>query len=235
MARFNRSLPLTALAVVIWLIATWPALAQTAPPSDSHHPQGGAPVQAAPPAASPQADAPPAPGGSSSPTMQGGDMPTMGMMHGMMMDMMQQHAMAMAMPGLEIADRIEGRIAFLRAELQVTDAQATAWNAFAQSLRDNAMQLNAKRSAMGRRSGGTPPTLPQRLDQQEDWFVARTEGIRSIKPALSNLYGVLSAEQRKTADQLLPPNLGLMPMGGMMMGMTSGGTPMGRAPASRQP
>ena len=210
---------LVALIAAVSLAATWPALGQTAPPSDPHHPPGGAPAQAAPQAAPSTSGAMPAPGhGASGMPMMGGDMPMMGGMHSMMMDMMQQHAMAMAMPGMDMADRVDGRIAFLRAELKITEAQAKLWNDFAQTLRDSAKKLGALRTGMGRRQGGPASTLPQRLDQQEQWYVARTEGIRSIKMALSHLYGALSDDQKKTADQLMAPHLGLMPMGGMAMG-----------------
>ena len=44
---------------------------------------------------------------------------------------------------------------------------------------------------------------------------------------LDNVYGALSDEQKKTADQLMTAHLGLMPMGGMPMG----GMPMGAGPA----
>ena len=210
---------LVALIAAASLAATSPALGQTTPPSDPHHPPGGAPAQTAPQSAPPTSGAMPAPGtGASGMSMHGGDMPMMGGMHSMMMDMMRQHAMAMAMPGMDMADRVDGRIAFLRAELKITEAQAKLWNDFAQTLRDSAKKLGALRAGMGTRPGAPASTLPQRLDQQEQWYVARTEGIRSIKMSLSHLYGALSDDQKKTADQLMAPHLGLMPMGGMAMG-----------------
>ena len=82
-------------------------------------------------------------------------------------------------------DDIEGRIAFLRAELKITDAQMSAWNAFADALRANAKKLGEVRAAMMSRSGSGQQllTLADRLDVQEQWLVARLEGIRAIKPA----------------------------------------------------
>lgn len=61
------------------------------------------------------------------PMMQGGTMP---MMRGM-----QQNGM---MPMMGMADHVEGRIAFLKAELKITDAQLPQWNTFADALRSNA-------------------------------------------------------------------------------------------------
>jgi hypothetical protein len=50
-------------------------------------------------------------------------------------------------------DDIEGRIAFLRAELKITDAQMSAWNTFADALRANAKKLGEVRAAMMSGSG----------------------------------------------------------------------------------
>ena len=45
----------------------------------------------------------------------------------------------MGMMGM--ADHIEGRIAFLREELKITEAQMPQWNTFAEALRANARQM----------------------------------------------------------------------------------------------
>jgi hypothetical protein len=116
-------------------------------------------------------------------------------------------------------DHIEGWIAFLRAELKITDAQTGAWNAFADALQANAKRLGEVRASMMSRSGAArqrPPTLADRLELQEQWLVARLEGIRAIKPAFVNLFGTFSDEQKKTANELLAPHMGMM---GMMAGM----------------
>ena len=66
------------------------------------------------------------------------------MMQGMMAQMpMMQMMKAMqgqdAMGGLDLTERVEGRIAFLKAELAITDKQAATWNAFADALRASAL------------------------------------------------------------------------------------------------
>jgi hypothetical protein len=48
----------------------------------------------------------------------------------------------MGMMGM--ADHIEGRIAFLKAELKITDTQLTQWNEFADVLRANARNTTAE-------------------------------------------------------------------------------------------
>lgn len=120
-------------------------------------------------------------------------------------------------------DHVEGRIAFLRAELKITDAQAGAWDAFAAALRANAKALAAAREPMMSQmkmgqagmGAGQPQapmhvqSLAQRLDAQERWQTARLESTRAIKTAYTKLNDVLSPDQKKAADELLPPNMGM--------------------------
>jgi len=149
--------------------------------------------------------------------MMGGDMPMMNMMAMMrMMEMMR--------PGMTAIDRIEGRIAFLRAELNITEAQASAWNAFADAMRTNAKKLaEVRASMMAWPDAGQQQalTVAERLDQQERWLVARLEGTRALKSAVTNLYGTLSEDQKKTANELLAPQMG-MGMMAMMPGQGAG-------------
>lgn len=224
------------MATALMLAATTAAACAQAPAAhDAHHPpQTAAPAQPAP--------AQPGMGG-----QQGmmGDMPMMRMMHDMMRDMPMMNMMRMMRtmgmmgPGTAgIIDRVEGRIAFLRAELKVTDAQASAWNAFADALRSNAQKLGQVRASMMPQPGAAQPqapTLAERLDLQERWLLARLEGTRAIKSAFTSLYGTLSDEQKKTADELLAPHMGMMRMMGMMRGqMQPGAMQPGQAPQPRQ-
>ena len=68
-------------------------------------------------------------------------------------------------------------------------------------------------------AGTAPQSLVDRLTLQEKWLAARLEGTRAMKSALTNLAGTLSDDQKKTADQLLAPHMG---MNAMMNGMQSG-------------
>ena len=102
-----------------------------------------------------------------------GDMPTANMMQ--MMGMMGQSGGGM--DGMATIDHVEGRIAFLRAELKITDAQATAWNAFADALRANAKSLGEVRASMMSRMGTAQPCLVDRLALQEKWLATRLEGL----------------------------------------------------------
>jgi hypothetical protein len=158
--------------------------------------------------------------------MMGGDMPMMNMMATMRM-------MKMMGPGMAAIDRIEGRIAFLRAELNITEAQASAWNAFAETMRANAKKLGEVRASMMPQPDAgqqQAPTIVQRLDQQERWLIARLEGTRALKSAVTTLYGTLSEDQKKTASELLAPQMGM----GMMAMMPEQG-PAQMPPRQMQP
>jgi LTXXQ motif family protein len=168
-----------------------------APTNDPHHPPA-----AASPAPAPTQPTPPA---------QAGTNPQRGMMGGMpMMNMMRM--MGAGSAGMATIDRVEGRIAFLRAELNITETQATAWNAFADALRANAKKLGEVRASMMSQPAAEQqqgPTLTTRLDAQERWLVARLEGTRAMKAAFSPLYASFSDDQKKAADELLGPHMGM--------------------------
>jgi hypothetical protein len=64
-----------------------------------------------------------------------------------------------------------------------------------------------------------PLSLAERLELQEQWLTARLEVIRAIKPAFVNLYSTFSDDQKKAANELLAPHMGMM---GMIAGMQPG-------------
>jgi hypothetical protein len=194
-------------ASALALIGTWQLSAPAQSAEDPHHPTPEA-AQASP-------QTPPA----TPPGMAG----QLGMMSGPMMNMMSMMNMMQMMgggyaPGMGMIDHVEGRISFLRTELKITDAQAGVWNNFATALRANAQTLGTARGAMmgqmrtGQQQG---QTLAERLDAQERWFAARLDGTRAIKAAFTKLYEALSQDQKKAADELLAPHMGMR----MMMGV----------------
>lgn len=155
---------------------------------------------------------------------QAAGMPMMNMMAGMMKMMGggQMGKGGMDMAGMGMTERVEGRIAFLHAELQITDAQVKLWDAYADALRDNAKRL--KDSGGGMMAGMQGSGLLGQLDAQEKVFSARLEGIKAMKASLTPLYEALTEDQRKAADELLAPHMGLMGKGMMQGGMMQGGS-----------
>jgi hypothetical protein len=188
-----------------------PAWAQA--PAEHDHSHAGNAEKSAP--------ANPAPGPATAAPQ--GNMPMMNDMKNMMSSMSAMHSMGMmqmmgmmgrGMDGMASIDRIEGRIAFLRAELKITDAQADAWNGFADALRTNARKLAEVRATMTPKPGDGQPAsaLSARLDQQEQWLTARLDGTRAMKSTFAKLDEALSDDQKKTANDLLAPHMGMEAM-----------------------
>jgi len=150
------------------------------------------------------------------------------MMAGMMVQMpMMQMMKAMqgqdTMGGLDLTERVEGRIAFLKAELAITDKQADTWNAFADALRAYSAAL---KSAQPAGMDTMVPDLVARLDQSEMHLSVELDGVRGLKASLAPLMTVLSADQQTTAAELLPVQMGLGVAGQPMQGMAAMGGAM---------
>ncbi len=195
---------LTATGILLFGLAG-PGFAQAPAPGgttpDPHHP------------ATPQPAPPPAQRGAPAPGMMG---PGGGMMGGDMGRMMQQMMQGrMAASAMQPFRRIEGRLAYLRAELGITDAQAQPWNAFADAVRAQAERLRqATQQAMTSAPG--PGPAPQQMERRIALLSAHLEAMRAVSAAAAPLYAALSEEQRRTADELMADHFRGMRMG---MGM----------------
>ena len=99
-------------------------------------------------------------------------------------------------------ERVEGRLAFMKAELKITDAQTTAWNSFADAVRAAAKQHNERMKAI-LAGDERSKALPDRVEAQEQFMSARLEQIKLIKASLKSLYAVLSDDQKKEADDMV--------------------------------
>jgi hypothetical protein len=175
-------------------LAQAPAPAGAAP--DPHHPETPAgTLQPAPPPAQRAAPGPgmPGPGGG----MMGGDMARM--MQPMMQQMMQGRMAAAAMQPFR---RVEGQLAYFRAELRITDAQVPQWNAFADVVRAQAEKLRqAMQQAMG--AAPAPGPAPQQMERRIALLATHLDAMRAVATATTPLYAALSEEQRRTADELM--------------------------------
>lgn len=115
------------------------------------------------------------------------------------------------------AGHVEGRIAFLKTELKITDAQLPLWNAVAGALRDDAKSMATMPGGMMMGSMGKTATLPERLAAREKAIAARLDSARKLTAAVASLSAALTDEQKKVADELTAD------MGhGMMMGGEAG-------------
>jgi hypothetical protein len=133
-----------------------------------------------------------------------------GMQPGGMMPMMERMMEGGAMPMMGMAEHVEGRLAFIKAELKITDAQQPQWNAFADAVRANAQAMkDVALPMMGQET--QPKTLPERLAQHEKMVSLHLVSLQRLKSAVDPLYAALSDEQKKTADTLVRP-MGMMGM-----------------------
>ncbi|OYY91830.1 MAG: hypothetical protein B7Y45_02410 [Sphingomonas sp. 28-66-16] len=180
-----------ALALLALTASVTVAHAQTAAP---HHPSSPVPN---PQAGMPMPDAT-APG--SQPRTMGGDM---GCMMATMRPMMPERG-GMEMP----FEHMEGRVAYLKAELQITDAQLRPWNTFADMMRANAIAMKAMHDGMMK--DGMPSTTPERMAAQHKMMSARIGILERSEANTRALYASLSEEQRKAFDQMMVDYLGMM-------------------------
>jgi hypothetical protein len=188
--------PLRTILLVTAMALLWaaPVLAD-----DAHHPPAATPPASGAPAS--PAARPATPGMGMGMMGQGGMME-----HGMMgkgaagqpggMSMMSMMGMSEA----GRLERVQGHLAFLEAELKVTNAQRPLWSAFAQAVKTNAEKHNGMMAMTLKPDTG----LPDRLAHQEHALATRLEGVRAIRTALTPLYAALDAEQKKSFAQLLP-------------------------------
>ena len=98
--------------------------------------------------------------------------------------------------------RLEGEIAFLRARLTITAAQAPAWEAFAGALREQ-QAARAEARLAPRELVAEPLNFPERLQRRQAALNNGSERLNSFIDVLTPLYAALSVEQRLIADRYL--------------------------------
>ncbi len=109
-----------------------------------------------------------------------------------------------------MTSHIEGRLAYLKAELKITNAQASLWDAYATAARQNAQAMAAHCTTMMGQSGGAALSLPDRLDQHEKLMAAQLDALRAVNKALKPLYAALNETQKQSANQLFWGPMGMM-------------------------
>jgi hypothetical protein len=139
-------------------------------------------------------------------TMMGPGMMGPGMMgHGdwapWMMGSGRHHGMMMA-PGM-IQAFAEGKLAFLKSLLGITEAQSGPWNAFAEVVRVQAKSMAESQQKRMPTPGQPEVTLPQWVELHLQMMEEHLAAMKKIKPALDALYQALTPEQRQKADQLI--------------------------------
>lgn len=93
-------------------------------------------------------------------------------------------------------EHIEGKLAFLKAELQITAAQESAWTGFADAMRKAVAIKTTAREGRG-------ATLPERMDDQTRALEGRLAVLQAKQAAIQKLYTQLDAKQKTLADDLI--------------------------------
>jgi LTXXQ motif family protein len=104
------------------------------------------------------------------------------------------------------------RVAALKANLKITEAQMPAWNKFADALLAAAKSMEESMEGMHKQmmqSGGTA-SLPQKLEHHAKMSAGHLASLQAIKAALDPLYASFSDEQKKLADGLKIGPMGVM-------------------------
>ncbi|MGH8158044.1 MAG: Spy/CpxP family protein refolding chaperone [Rhodanobacter sp.] len=98
------------------------------------------------------------------------------------------------------ADAVEQRISDLHTQLKITDQQSKQWDAFAQTMRDNARKAA---EAFHDRAQKLPT---MNADEAMKSYAALTqlhaENMQKLSAAMSDLYAVLSTDQKQVADTM---------------------------------
>jgi len=105
---------------------------------------------------------------------------------------------------------IDGRLAYLKAELKITEAQEALWDSYAGAARDGAQAMSAHCTTMFGAAGSGTLSLPERLDLHEQFMAERLDALRATDKALKPLYAALNDTQKQTADQLFWGPMGMI-------------------------
>jgi hypothetical protein len=131
------------------------------------------------------------------PDMMGCPMMGKGMMGGMMgKGMMHSRPM------------MEARLAYIKADLDITEEQMEAWDAYAEAVRGRHATMEGMHADMmkAKEDGGAVERLDARIKAMEDMV----ESLKALKPATEGLYAVLTDEQKEKANKLLGGRCGMM-------------------------
>ena len=98
------------------------------------------------------------------------------------------------------AESVDQNLADLRSRLAITPAQESAWEGFANAVRQQTRQMQTLTGNL-RQPGAT---APERLTQVAEIMQQRAAGMSAVAQAMTRLYAVLTPEQRATVDEEFP-------------------------------
>jgi hypothetical protein len=184
---------LSSLVLAVGIAIAPLAFAQSTTSSDTHH--------STTPAA--QAPAVNMPSGMGMMGQGGASMNDMTQMMTMMRSMMPMMGAASNM----MSSHVEDRIAQLKEELKVTNAQLPRWTAFADAMRGASHSMNGMYQQMMQQGAGS---LPKRLDAHEKLMAQHLTSLRTLKEAAAALYPTLTDDQKSKLDSVMVGPMGMM-------------------------
>ncbi|WP_298421212.1 Spy/CpxP family protein refolding chaperone [Rhodoblastus sp.] len=99
---------------------------------------------------------------------------------------------------------VDGQLAFIKAELRITQEQEPVWSVFAESFRaDKQRKTEACFAAQEQARKMTSASLLDSMKLMETRLSEQLDSLRSMEAAIQPLYGMLSKDQRKKADEIL--------------------------------
>ena len=107
---------------------------------------------------------------------------------------------APAQPSSPAEQHVEARIKQLHGQLKITAAEETQWNQFAQTMRDNAHDMDE--AAEQRSQQFATMTAVDNMQSYEKLAEDHVQHLQKLIPAFQALYDAMSPEQKKTADQV---------------------------------
>lgn len=103
---------------------------------------------------------------------------------------------------LSPTQRVEGRIAYLKAVLKLTSAQEPQFDRVAQAMRENARDREQAFQQF-RAPRGQPESALDRLEMRTRFAAFHAQASQRLLVAFKPLYASLNDDQKKTADTLL--------------------------------
>ena len=97
-------------------------------------------------------------------------------------------------------ERVGKRIAELRAQLHITPAEQPQWDQFAQTMRDNARQMD--QTFMQRAQQYQTMTALQNMQSYEQIAEMHAQQLQKLVPAFEGLYNAMPEQQKKIADEV---------------------------------
>jgi hypothetical protein len=96
---------------------------------------------------------------------------------------------------------MEGRLAYLKAELRITDAQVAAWDGYVSAVKARGDTMQSMHTTMMQAMQGG--TAIDRMNAHTTAMQSMMDSMNALKPATEALYKVLNDDQKKKADMLL--------------------------------